>query len=435
MPLHRYGRRVRLYDNIALAVRRLRHRPWRSFLLLQGTIWGVAVALLQPAVFEGTQRAVIDHPSVIGADRLTIASDPTAVENRPLVAADADRVRDAITAAGVRVNASAGVRVFRGGKPPEGLDTPIDWIYGPPEAPTARGIEFAAGRPSDPKASTLEIVVEGLLASDLARVAGRGDDPKGALGTTIVSPEGKRGTVVGVLAPRDPVQRRLNDMGFDTGHSVFKSVTGQLMLSLGVPLGDDGWKRTDRCVYVGPTSDEVEWIFERVAPADLRVAAKAAEQTLLAAGKSTVRFYSIIGPMMLAKDFDRFKSVPLALFLACLAMGAVVMAHVGLLSAMRRAGEIALHRAEGATRRDILVQFLAEGGVLSMLGALAGWGIGCGLAELRVRLEPMAAVTWAFPWHEAWIALWVSVIVGVLACVVPARRAAGLDPAEALSDE
>jgi putative ABC transport system permease protein len=139
--------------------------------------------------------------------------------------------------------------------------------------------------------------------------------------------------------------------------------------------------------------------------------------------------------MMMAKDFDRFRTVPLALFLACLAMGAVVMAHVGLLSALRRASEIAVHRAEGATRRDVAVQFLAEGGVLSLLGALVGWGVGCGLAELRVRLEPTAGVRWAFPWNEAWVALAVSVVVGVLACVMPARRAAGMSPAEALSDE
>ena len=289
---------MRLYDNVALAVRRLRHRPWRSFLLLQGTIWGVAVSILQPAVFEGTQRAVVERPSAIGADRLTIASDPTAVENRSLVAADADRIRDAILAAGVRVQASAGVRVFRGGSPPKGIEAPIDWIYAPPEAPAARGLEFAAGRPSDPKAQNLEIVVEGLLAIDLARAAGRGDDPSGALGASIVAPEGTRGTVVGILKPRDPVARRLNDMGMDTGHSVFKSMAGQLMLSLGVPLGDDGWKRTDRCAYAAPTSDEVDWIFVRVAPVDLRVAAKAAERASLAVGKTTVRFYSIVGPMI-----------------------------------------------------------------------------------------------------------------------------------------
>ena len=202
-----------------------------------------------------------------------------------------------------------------------------------------------------------------------------------------------------------------------------------------MPLGDDAWKRTDRCVYAPSTSDEVDWLYVRVSPGELRVAARATERALLAAGKSVVRFYPPAGPMLIAKDFERFRTVPLALFLACLAMGAVVMAHVGLLAALRRAGEIAVHRAEGATRRDVALQFLAEGGVLALLGALVGWGVGCGLAELRVRLEPTAGVTWAFPWSEAWVALVVSVIVGVLACVVPARQAARVDPAEALSDE
>ena len=47
----------------------------------------------------------------------------------------------------------------------------------------------------------------------------------------------------------------------------------------------------------------------------------------------------------------------------------------------------------------------------------------------------MAIEVRAFPWSEATIALVVSVIVGVLASAVPARRAAGIEPAEALSDE
>lgn len=426
---------MRVAANLALAIRRLRHHPWRSFLLLQGTIWGVAVALLQPAVMAGTRRSIVEQASLFGFDRMTVAIDPTAVEGRPLTAPDVERVRAALAADRVPARAVAGVRVFRDAPAPKGVAGTVDWLFGPPDAPTARGLEWAAGRAADPSAPTPELVVEGLLAGELARAAGRGDDPKAALGTTLVTPDGRRGAVVGVLATRDPARRRTNDMGLDTGHAVFKSVTGRLLLALGVPLGDDGWKRTDRCVYAPASSPEVDWIYVRVEPSDLRAASRAAERALLAAGKSTVRFYPMVGPMMLAKDFDRFRTVPLALFLACLTMGAVVMAHVGLLSAMRRASEIAIHRAEGATRRDVVVQFLAEGGVLALLGALLGWGVGCGLAELRIRLEPTAGVTWTFPWDEAWVALVVSVVVGVLACVVPARRAAGIDPAEALSDE
>ncbi len=359
---------MRVSSNLALAIGRLRHHPWRSFLLLQGTIWGVAVALLQPAVMSGTRRAIVEHAAEHGFDRMTVAVDPTAVESRPLAASDVALVRSAIEAEGVRVDAVAGLDVFRGAPAPKGVEEAVDWLFGASDAPTARGLEWAAGRASDPKAATLELVVEGLLAGELARAAGRGDDPKAALGTTLVAPDGRRGAVVGVLAPREPARRRTNDMGLDTGHPTYRAVTAKLLLALGVPLGDDGWKRTDRCVYAPPTSDEIDWLFVRVAPSDLRAAARATERVLLAAGKSTVRFYPIVGPMMMANDFDRFRTVPLALFLACLTMGAVVMAHVGLLSAMRRAGEIAVHRAEGATRRDVVVQFLAEGGLLSLVG-------------------------------------------------------------------
>lgn len=426
---------MRLLDDVALAVRRLRHRPWRSFLLLQGTIWGVGVSLLTPAVMLGTRRAALEHGASIGADRITIAADPTAVDTRALTMDDIERVRTSVEATGIRVDAASGVRLFAGAKGPAGVDEAVDWLFGPPDAPIARGLTLLRGRTFDPAASPGECVVEGLLAGELARAAGLGDDPARAIGTTLVSPFGTRTTVVGVCAPRDPVQRRTNDLGMDTEHHVFKSVTGKLLLAVGVPLGDDRWKRTDRCVYAPATGAEVDWIYLRVAPADVRAAAGAAEKALAAAGKAVVRFYPPAYPMLIAKELDRFRTVPLALFLACLAMGAVVMAHVGLLEAMRRAGEIAIHRAEGATRRDVVTQFLAEGGVLALLGAFVGWAVGCGLAELRVRLEPTAGVTWRFPWPEAAVALVVSVVVGVLACVVPARRAAGLEPSEALADE
>ncbi len=107
-------------------------------------------------------------------------------------------------------------------------------------------------------------------------------------------------------------------------------------------------------------------------------AARAPERTLLEAGKSTVLFYPIAFPILIANDFDRFKTVNLALFLACLVMGAVVMANVGLLAALRRAPEVALHRTEGATKADIAIQFLAEEGILALLGRSSGWASAAG---------------------------------------------------------
>ena len=68
---------MHLGPTFALAVRRLLHRPVRSFLLLQGTVWGVAVAVFPSAVIEGTRQAGTFRASSLGSDRISIAPDPT----------------------------------------------------------------------------------------------------------------------------------------------------------------------------------------------------------------------------------------------------------------------------------------------------------------------------------------------------------------------
>ncbi len=419
---------MRFLDNVTLALRRLRHRPMRSLLLLQGTIWGVAVSLFPTAVMEGSRLAALDRGAEIGVDRVTIAADPTAVDAKGLDVADVEAVRAALGAEGLAPVAVAGVSV-RLGKP--GSDPRVDWILGPPDAPLARGLTLSAGRTVDPKAAVPEAVVEGLLASELSKDGGGA----GALGVRLTLPDGRAAVVVGVAAPRPPPQRRANDMGLDTGHPTFTGGMGKFLLSVGVPMGDDGWKRTDRCAYAAPESDAVDWIYVRVQPSTVRAAKQVAERALLDRGKACVLFHAVIFPVLLEHELDRFRTVNLALFLACLVMGAVVMANVGLLAALRRAPEVALHRTEGATKADVAVQFLAEGGILAFLGTLVGWAVGCALAELRVALEPAVGSTWAFPWPEALIALAVAVTAGVLACVLPAMRAAAHDPVQGLADE
>jgi putative ABC transport system permease protein len=116
-------------------------------------------------------------------------------------------------------------------------------------------------------------------------------------------------------------------------------------------------------------------------------------------------------------------------------MGGVVMANVGLLAALRRAPEVAVHRVEGARRSDVAAQFLTEGAALAVVGIALGGALACGLAALRVALEPTSGFTWTFPWGEAAVAAAVAFALGVGASVLPALRAASQDPVEALAGE
>jgi len=422
---------MRFLDDVVLALGRLRKRPVRSLLLLQGTIWGVAVSLFPTAVIDGTREAVRLRGTDVGADRISITLDPTRIDPKPLTPADVDAVAAKWTAAGIPVEAATGVALLL---PPRGTavarGAPDAVLLGPGDGFRARGLALASGRAGDPRAATPEAVVEGLLAEEVAAAAGGS-----ALGARLPLPDGRTAVVVGTLATRPAAQRRLNDLGFDTDHPVFRGATGKLLANLGVPFGDDAWKRTDRCAWVAAAPATVDWIFLRAPPDRLREASPLVEAALHDAGKDVVMFRAFFYSLLLHRDVDRFQAVSLALFLACLAMSAVVMASVGLLTALKRAPEIAVHRVEGATRRDVMAQFLAEGLVLSVAGTLVGWALGCGLAEVRIALEPLAGMTWAFPWGYALVTLLVSVVVGCAAALLPAWRAASCDPVEALTDE
>jgi putative ABC transport system permease protein len=116
----------------------------------------------------------------------------------------------------------------------------------------------------------------------------------------------------------------------------------------------------------------------------------------------------------------------------------LVVGGVGILTIMsialrERIGEIGLLRAIGATRRQLQWLFLGEAGALAAIGGTAGLVFGVGAAWLLHALVPALPVA-VTPW-QAVLAEAVSLAIGLLAGVVPAMRAARLDPIEALRTE
>jgi putative ABC transport system permease protein len=112
-----------------------------------------------------------------------------------------------------------------------------------------------------------------------------------------------------------------------------------------------------------------------------------------------------------------------------LLVGSAVAASLMLASVSARVGEIGLRRAVGARPADVHLQFLLETAATSLGGGALGLVVGCAAAEVVARRMALGDV---FSWQAIFLSLGAAALTGLLAGVLPARRAARLDPAEAL---
>jgi putative ABC transport system permease protein len=111
-------------------------------------------------------------------------------------------------------------------------------------------------------------------------------------------------------------------------------------------------------------------------------------------------------------------------------VGGIVIMNIMLATVTERTHEIGIRKSVGARRSDILWQFLIEAAVLSGLGGLMGVVFSYGIARL-VDIVFTAEV----PASAVIVGVTLSTAVGLFFGIYPARRAAGLDPIQALRAE
>jgi putative ABC transport system permease protein len=104
-----------------------------------------------------------------------------------------------------------------------------------------------------------------------------------------------------------------------------------------------------------------------------------------------------------------------------------------LVSVTERTREIGLRKAVGARRRDIMLQFLIEAVSLSLLGGALGIGVGYGLSALASLHPRMVNVV--IPWWAVALGFGIATGTGVVFGLVPAVKAALLNPIDALRHE
>ena len=146
--------------------------------------------------------------------------------------------------------------------------------------------------------------------------------------------------------------------------------------------------------------------------------------------------FAIIRSDQLLEIFNTFIGVFLLIMLALSSVGLLVggigVIGIMMISVTERTREIGIRKAVGATRQEIMWQFLVESAVLTLLGGVAGLALGAGLAEAVAAYTPIPA---SIPLWAIFTAMAMAIVTGVLFGIAPAYRASRLDPITALRHE
>ncbi|MEP6574179.1 MAG: ABC transporter permease [Gemmatimonadota bacterium] len=129
---------------------------------------------------------------------------------------------------------------------------------------------------------------------------------------------------------------------------------------------------------------------------------------------------------------NAFFGVMVALSSVALLVGGIGVMAIMMVSVTDRTKEIGLRKALGATRREILWQFLVEAATLTLLGGILGVIVGLGAGELLKRVMKLQSQV---PLWSAAVACFVSILIGLVFGMIPANRASRMDPVEALRHE
>ncbi len=275
--------------------------------------------------------------------------------------------------------------------------------------PETQGIEIAHGRFFSP-AEQNEARAVAVLGSDVAGKL----FPEGDAVGKIVRIGAKPYAVVGVTAPKGSSSFMSSDqvvyVPLRTGHLAYADPSASYVISIKAPSAEE----LDASIARATT---VMRAVRRLKPG--------------AEDNFNIRRSDSISAMLI-DSLSSVSSGAALIALITLLGASIALMNIMLVSVTERTREIGTRKALGASAQVIVVQFLAEAVLVSVLGGVAG--IILGLAVGNGLAFAMDADT-VFPIQWMLLALAVSVAVGIISGWYPARKAAALDPIEALRYE
>lgn len=399
-----------LLNTLLMALSEIRRNALRSFLTMLGVIIGVGSVIALVTVGDGTTASVKKSISSLGENLLMVRSGAdrrgiTSVSAKPFEEKDAHLIKTQITgASAVAPNSTQTSLAVAGGK---NWRTSVTGTV--PDYFVARGFELAEGRPM-----TSSDVTAGRSACWLGATVAKELFGAKALDQTVRL--GKLSCeVVGVLEPKGA-----GAMGMDNDDVILMPLKTFQQRIVG--------NRDIQMIYVSVAKDRSTTAVKQQLELLLR------EHRRIGPGQSddfTVRDVAEIVEMVSATT-GALTALLAAIAAVSLFVGGIGIMNIMLVSVTERTREIGIRLAIGAVGHDVLLQFLIEAITLSTLGGLLGVALGLGAGYLATHAM---AIPFTVSMKMVVLAFSFSAFVGVLFGYLPARKAAQLNPIDALRHE
>lgn len=392
---------------ISLAGQAWRRHPVRTFLSSVGIVCGVSAVVAMLAIGEGARRQTLYQIGQLGLNNIIVRAPDSSVMT---TLEDKSWQERGLGAEDRRI--LEGLGIFEKIAAAKGLSCSVTELSSTFSAEIlATGPEFARIYNfimAEGRFLHLEDVQHGSRVCVIGADVAKGLGVYSELGRT-VSLMGEVFTVIGRIAPM----------------SWSASKVGGVQL-----------RNINACVFV-PLWSSMEQgyaeIVARVRPGNDVIGAGALVERVLSVTRQGVKPAHVVVPLALVRQAEEsqrlFNWVLGSIAAISLLVGGIGIMNIMLANVAERTPEIGLRRAVGATRQDILIQFVVEAVLIGFIGGLAGFCLGC-VGAFMIS----AAADWptAISWWVAVLPMAMSLSVTGLAAFYPAWLASRIDPIAAL---